>query len=280
VMNTGEIVGLAGGALCGGLMPMAWTHFFPDQNRYNGNLALQILVYAVLFIFTALAVSGSAKPEQKSVSLVSHIRDSLLLVAKTRTVFLLALGALVWGFCFNSIELYWQPRVRDILGGESSTWIFGLINGGYFLAALAGVGLINLVLTRGKKPLGLLLFISRLMTGALIILLSGQNTLAAFTLVYLLLFLFNGTSGVPEGTLINSLIPDDKRSSILSFSSLVMQSGGIIGALIFSALLGSIRVQGIWLLTGGVFALSAFLYLFIKAEKAPADQAKIRPQTE
>lgn len=59
---------------------------------------------------------------------------------KGSPVFLIImLTSLVWGFAFSGLETFWQPRVFHITGGMGSTFIYGLLTNGYFLAgALIG----------------------------------------------------------------------------------------------------------------------------------------------
>jgi MFS family permease len=269
VLNGGEILGLAGGALAGGFLPMLWSKNFPDQNRYNGNLILQISVQIVLLVLTLAFVrepERAAKvPGTEPATLLSHVRGSIRVVADSMNLKLLISGTLVWGFCFNSIEVYWQPQLKAILGSDQQTWLFGLVNSGYFLASLAGIGLMTLALRRKRSYPGMMALL-RIVIGMLIVVMAFQKNVPAFASVYLGLFMFNGMLNIPEGTLINTLIPDEKRSSLLSLSSLAMQVGGISGSILFSILLRYLDISGVWLITGTVFAVSSLIYLGIKPD--------------
>ncbi|WP_020613896.1 MFS transporter [Sediminispirochaeta bajacaliforniensis] len=267
ILNAGEILGLSMGALTGGVIPMVWEKYFPGQNRYNGNLTAQILILFLIFICTLLVVKEPADTTKTNKRLSKYVKESLRTVANSRKIILLIFGTMIWGFCFNAIELYWQPKMSWILKGETKTWIFGVINSGYFLASLVGVGIINLILRKKSDKPNVLLFLGRIITGVLIIVLSFQARLFSFASIYLLLFMVNGMLSIPEGTVLNSVIPDEKRSSLLSLSSLMMQFGGIIGSLAYSLLVGIIKISGIWILSGIVFGLSSCIFLRIKKEE-------------
>ena len=273
-LNGGEILGLALGALTGGMLPMLWAQSFPDQNRYNGNLILQISVQAILLALTIMFIKeprhkssgnkvGSEVPVAPFSALSAHVRDSLGTVAGSRNLKLLISGTLLWGFCFNAIEVYWQPQLKAILGSDQQTWLFGLVNSGYFLASLAGVGAMTLVL-RKKRPSPGMMVLLRICVGLLIVVLAFRKNVPTFASVYLGLFMFNGMLTIPEGTLINTLIPDDKRSSLLSLSSLALQVGGVSGSVLYSILLRYLDIPGIWLMAGTIFALSSLIYLGIR----------------
>ncbi len=266
VLNSGEVIGLATGALLGGVIPMIWGTYFPGQNKYNGNLVIQIIVLAVLFLFTIFGVQETTDAPKNRPLLLAHIKESLSIVVRNRNILLLITGTMIWGFCFNAIELYWQPQVKGILGTDSKTWIFGLINSGYFLASLLGVGMINLLLRKQRISQKRVLFISRIVIGLLIIVLSFQSNIAAFSSIYLFMFMINGMMNIPENTIMNTLIPDEKRSSILSFSSLTMQLGGIIGSVLFSMIVKSMKIPGVWLISGIVFGISSMLYTAMKMD--------------
>jgi MFS transporter, DHA1 family, quinolone resistance protein len=277
VLNAGEILGLAGGALAGGILPMLWAGAFPGQNRYNGNLILQISVQVLLLVLTLVfvkqpvcmpKVADPVLPKSHPApfsTLFSHVRESLGTVAGSRNLKLLISGTLVWGFCFTTIEVYWQPQLKAILGSDRQTWLFGLVNSGYFLASLAGVGLMTLALRRKRSYPGMMAVL-RVLIGILIMTLAFRKSVPAFATVYLGLFMFNGMLTIPEGTLVNTLIPDDKRSSLLSLSSLAMQLGGVGGSILYSILLRYLDIPGIWLLAGTVFALSSLIYLGIRTD--------------
>lgn len=164
--------------------------------------------------------------------------------------------------------------MKAILGSDKQTWLFGLVNSGYFLASLAGVGVISLLLGK-RQSYKTAMSLLRLTIGLLIMVLAFQKTMPAFASVYLGLFMCNGMLTIPEGTLVNTLIPDDKRSSLLSLSSLAMQLGGVSGSVLFSILLRYLDIPDIWLITGSVFALSGFLYLGILPDGSP----QIRPDS-
>jgi MFS family permease len=280
-LNAGEILGLALGALAGGFLPMLWAGTFPGQNRYNGNLILQISVQAILLVLSITFIKepahkssenkvGSEVPVAPLSTLFIHVRGSLGTIAGSRNLKLLISGTLLWGFCFTAIEVYWQPQLKAILGSDQQTWLFGLVNSGYFLASLAGVGAMTLVL-RKKRPSPGMMMLLRISIGLLIVMLAFRKNVPTFASVYLGLFMFNGMLTIPEGTLINTLIPDDKRSSLLSLSSLALQVGGVSGSVLYSILLRYLDIPGIWLMAGTIFALSSLIYLGIRPDQPLGD---------
>ena len=261
VMSAGETIGLAGGALLGGFLPLLWDRLRPGANRYNANLVAQILILCALGILTMATTKKDKAPPSAPIAFKAYVADSFAIIKKSRTLSLMLAGFCLWGFTFTAIEVYWQPRLKDLLGSDSQTWIFGVVNSGYFLASLVGVLAVNLFLTKRKTSLLFSVFIFRLITGAFILVLAAQASAISFSIAYLTMFLFNGMANVPENTAFNAQIPEEKRSSLLSVASLAVQLGGAAGSLLFAALVTRLSVPGIWIIAGLVYLASSLLYL-------------------
>jgi hypothetical protein len=45
-----------------------------------------------------------------------------------------------------------------------------------------------------------------------------------------------------------------------------MQLGGIIGSVVYSMIVKSIKIPGVWLISGIVFGISSMLYVSMKTE--------------
>ncbi len=257
-MGLGESLGLALGALLGGLLPLAWVRLFPLANRYDADLLAQILGLVILFVLTLRFVHEGVNPKEgRGRRLGAALRQGL----SQPLVALLLLASLFWGLCLGTIETWWQPRLRDILGSDSRTWVFGLVNGGYFLASLLGV-LVTARLPRSisERPLGFLA-LARLALGGLMVVLALQTSLGGFALVYLSMFFFNGLASVPEGTVLNKAIPEAGRSSILSIASLAVQLGGAATSFAAAAFVPRFGIVWAWILAGLLFAASSACYL-------------------
>ena len=260
-MGLGETLGLALGALLGGYLPVFWSQFFPNDNRYNGNLLAPIVIVSILIILTML--THSQKSPIRHQKLGVFLGESLGFVRSSKPIRLLLAGVWLWGFAFSAIELYWQPQLQAILGSARDSWIFGGLNGGYFLAAAFGTALVGYLLTLTKLSRFAAIGILKLLMGISMVLLAFQGQVAGFAVLFILIMGFNGMVNVPENTAFNVEIPVDKRSSLLSLSSLVMQLGGILASVLFSLLVGSLGIGTIWIIAGLAFALSSILYFYL-----------------
>ncbi|OHE70024.1 MAG: hypothetical protein A2Z99_13440 [Treponema sp. GWB1_62_6] len=260
-MNIGETIGLALGALLGGFMPSLWSALFPGDNIYNGNIFIQIVLVIVLFILTGFA--HTERSAVKHESLGSFLHDSISLIKANKVIKLLLAGILVWGFSFNAIEIYWQPQLKDILGSEKQTWLFGALNSGYFLMSVIGALAVGSFISLTKLSQFSAIGILKIALGVTIVVLAFQGRFIGFSILFLLVMGFNGMLGVPESTVFNIEIPADKRSSLLSLSSLAMQVGGIVASVFFSLVIARTTIAIVWAVAGTAFGFSSILYFHL-----------------
>ena len=259
--NAADTAGLALGALAGGFVPMGWSFLAPGAGRYDGNLIAMLILTAVLAAVVVLAVPEEPPRTGEREKVGGFLAGSLQAITGSRELALILVTMIAWGFAFSAVETYWQPRLADILGSVESTWVFGAVSTGYFLAALLGSLASPLVLERTRISPYLLLFALRLTTAGFIVLLALQGSAAGFAVFYLAMFCWNGMVNPPEGTVLNLRIPAERRASLLSVASLLVQLGGLAGALAFGALVGLLKIPGVWFAAAAVFAASAPLYL-------------------
>jgi len=272
VMNIGEAAGLASGAVLGGLLPDLWLRLRPESNQFSGNFLAQLSILAILLAST-LPYKDQAASE-KPLTLRRLATESAVVIKSSPILKILLLAGLLWGFTFNAIELYWQPRLQTLLPPDNSgLWFFGVINSGFFLTAIVGSLLMNLLLSKLKINNVLAAAILRMCLAGTLWLLAMQNGVAAFSTLYLMLMLCNGMLNIPEASLFNSIVPSAQRASFLSLSSLLVQLGGIAGALVFSLLLPLLGITGVWRLAAAVMLLSAGALLLLSGRKVQTVQS-------
>ncbi len=257
-MGVGETLGLALGALIGGVLPALAKGLLPGRNEFTLNIAFQILLTLILIGMTVFF--HEAKGERKQTPIGEFLKEASLTVRRSGALKILLAGAFVWGFAFLSIELYWQPRLRDILADKGQTAIFGYLNGAYFIVATLGTLLGGRLIARYKPDNFLVMAAFRAVLGTFLAILAFQSAVALFSVFYLLIMGANGMLSVPESTEFNLGIPEEKRASLLSLSSLVMQLGGIFASLLFSLVVASVGIKSVWIVSGALFALSAVPY--------------------
>jgi len=257
-MNIAEASGLALGAIAGGYIPMIWKRIHPIGNMYDGNLIVQIMILLILLLITGL--SGYSDPGENHTKLKTLIDESKSLIKANTIIRIILFGSVSLGCVLNALETFWQPYVRAIIGSDEKTWVFGIINGAYFIVAVGGSLMAGYLLNRLKIRKLYLVGLTRVLIGAATVIMAFQNTVLSFTVFFLSTMFGNGFMGVAENTMLNVEIPNEKRASLLSLISLSVQIGGICAALVFSIIKRYTSINVIWIVAGIIVLLSSLLY--------------------
>jgi MFS transporter, DHA1 family, quinolone resistance protein len=262
-------LGIAVGSLLGGLIPQFWGDFSQSAlglGRYGMNLLLMMLAVVIQIMLTqyliqehhqvgkGAALEGMKKlPEVLSTAVQYGLKDWIIL--------LLLLSNICIGFSLFGVETYWQPRLSSILGGDSQTWLFGVLAAGYFLAGSIGnLVSIPLCARAGGRYAGAL-FGMRVMLGLSLIIFALQETLLGFAVLYLIFFLFVGAETSPYAALFNHRVPNERRSTLLSFQSLVLQLGGLLGTVGLAFVAQGAGIGTAWVVAGAVLSISSVFFL-------------------
>jgi DHA1 family quinolone resistance protein-like MFS transporter len=263
-------VGIASSSIIGGLLPMTLgplTEGLEGMDIYSGNLLVILCLIGLQSILTQrlvvehmdgtkgeTAISGLRRlPDTIASSIQYGLRNRIILVLMASMVLL--------GFGLASVELLWQPKLKDILGGDSDTWIFGLVSAGYFLMGVAGNMVITPLCSRLGDDYAMALFLTRLSLGAMFLVLAVQEGLFGFMTFFLMVFMFNSMETSPHAAILNSEVPKDKRSTILSFESLVLQLGVVAGSLLMGYISNTYDIGTAWSLGAVIVLISSLVFL-------------------
>jgi len=264
--------GLGVGALIGGLLPMSLgkiTSQVPGWGVYSANLIAVGALDIVQFLLTSMLVVEHLHPDKSSdiwsgfKQTPEVISTSVQYGVKDRVILMLLVSTLAWGLGLSGLENLWQPQVKNILGSDSQTWIFGLLSTGYFLAGSLGYILITPICRLFKDNYPKVLFGTRLLMGTFFFLLALQGSLAGFAVFYLTLFVFNGMSNPPHAAVFNAQIPEAKRSTLMSFESFFLQIGGLLGSLVMGYIANTVSIPIAWFVGSGILSVSSLVYFFL-----------------
>lgn len=279
-------LGLA--SLAGGCLPSLAGRLLPRglfSNRYSINYLAYLLAALLQFVLTAALVRERRPGREggKGASLAGLaafpraalprvLKESVAFGLGERTVLLILLGGLAWGFSVSGLEQLWQPRVQEIRGGAGSSAIFGYLGFGYFAAAALGSWASTPLCRLFRGRYGRALGAAKLLMGGFFLLLAGAGTLPGFASLYLLTFAANGLASAPESAVLHGAIPSERRSTLLSLASLCTQAGGILGSLLMGFLAQSLSIGTAWRLAALVLAGSSWLYFSLpRGAEAGAD---------
>jgi MFS family permease len=153
------------------------------------------------------------------------------------------LGFSMWAFYAS------QPYMLDLLGSDA-VWIAGLVTAGIALSTIAGNQLVEVLSRRCGRRTTLLLGAATVETGAAVAL----GLVSSFWLALPALLLIMGASGVTSPVrqaYLHQVVPSDKRATVVSFDSMISNTGGVGGQVGLGAL-GESRSIGAAFVAGGI----------------------------
>ncbi|MBT4287526.1 MAG: MFS transporter [Deltaproteobacteria bacterium] len=265
-------VGLGMGCLIAGWLPTGFGNLTTQISGftiYSSNLIAIGIMVIIQFSITQIVVKEELQSRHPFKILDGFkqfpniVKTSLQYGIKNRTLFLLLMSTFAWGVAISGLELLWQPRVKNIINLESGTMIFGVLATGYFMADALGNILISKICNIFKNAYPMILFYTRTAMGVFLLILAFQSRIIGFTFFYWTLFIFNGMSNSPHAAIFNSAIPTDKRSTLLSFESLFLQIGGLLGSLIMGYLANTLSISIAWILGAIILIISSFAYVYL-----------------
>ena len=239
--------GMAVAAIAGGYTP----DFMPDflgisGSEWNPLIASGVLM-AVLLLIYGLYFEGenhhdASAEDAPHQSIGGILRDAL----RNPFVAELLLVGVMAGVAIAAIDLFWQPRLREI-APDISYAIFGWMTFGYFATAILGpllIGQISKALKISPRrqmrliPLGFF---------GVILALGFIGSVPVFVPVYLAFMLLFSILSPATFTLINEASHNHNRSAMQSLTSLTFTLGAGTTALGLSWILRSSSLSALWI---------------------------------
>ncbi|MDF2595856.1 MAG: hypothetical protein K0R69_2197 [Clostridia bacterium] len=255
-------VGLGLGSIIGGILAAV-------SGTYLINLVLRVVFTVIIVSLTLMHIKElpvSQVKEQKR-SLLAHIKEGGQLVWAAPGLCLILGGVFFLGFFLSTIETYWQPAFMSVTTFPNSSWILGFIAcAGFFTVTLGNI-ISQKILVKFKKRWWRIYSISRMFFAVCIMLFAVQKNSVSFIFGYMGIYLFMGISNVTESTIINQLVPNHLRASLLSFNSFILQIGVMCAGVFSSLMIGYLDFKGIWLTAGVLLILYAIIVIVTTFEK-------------
>jgi predicted MFS family arabinose efflux permease len=141
------------------------------------------------------------------------------------------------------------------------------MSAGYFVASGLGSFIVTPISKLFNDNYQNLLAFFRFLMGATLVILAMQANITSFIGLYWLLFIFNGVMNSPHAALLNDNIPEEQRSTLLSFEALMLQIGGLLGSVGLGYLSDNLSIPTAWFVGAGILILSSFFYIFLPRQK-------------
>lgn len=260
--------GLALSAVAGGLLPVALG------GSLNAAVLAAVVAQGVHLVGLLTLMTDHRKSDRRALGsairrVPAVIRSGLALGMGRGPVSWLLCGSAVWGGALVGLELLWQPRFTDLLGGRSDTGPLGFLMAGAFLAAAAGSAMaprLARLVGGGTSRSAMALTLTQA-TIYLALAAAGSIVVAAPT--FIVVYLMGGARGPFHNELLHEHVAAEQRSTMLSAASLSLMAGGLAGSLSLPAIEAVAGIPWAWALVGGVLAASSLLYLAIPDRPTP-----------
>lgn len=254
-------VGLACGSIAGGLLA-------GGSGSFIFNIVLRLIFTLALFMLCAVFIH-ELKPMgdgKKRIALSELIREGKNTLSSKPGLGVIFGGLFFIGFILSAVETFWQPAYMEIPSDESSTWMLGIITFLGFGAVALGNIAAQKLLDRHSRW-WIIYTASRMVLASGIFLFAFQRGRFGFVWCYAFLYFALGVGNVVENTLINKMVPQSMRASILSLSSLLAQIGALSASLFSSLLINQLRFSGIWLISGALLAVFSIVVCILSLNK-------------
>lgn len=273
--------GLAVTSLLGGFLPeLSSVPLFRSISAWSpaGSFSVNLIVHGALvalagalawLLFGEKRPASGARPTAGSLRGLAHqVGGSVAFGMRNQNLAVLLFSSVAAGLVLLSVEAFWQPRLNQIMTAYTVR-VFGLLSSAYFAVAVAGSAVSPLVVTAfgGNRAVGLIAF--RVLSAVGLGVLAVQTETAGFSVAYLGFFLLFAAGNPAHAAMLNELVPDERRSTLISVNSLMLQLGGFGGSLLFGLLSQRFGIPVSWTVAACAFALSAALFIpLIKSEAA------------
>jgi MFS family permease len=242
ITGAAMLVGTVGGGLLGQL-----DLSIPYLVRSALLVAVFVIAYAVMHDigFTPQRLTIAELPS----AVARNARDGVTYGWGQRPLRLLMLasffqlGFFMWAFYAS------QPYLLDLLGSDA-VWVAGLVTAGIALSTIAGNQLVDVLSRRCGRRTTLLLGAAAVETCAAIVLGVVSSFWAALPALLLITAASGVTSPVRQAYL-HQVVPSEQRATVVSFDSMISNTGGVGGQLGLGAL-GESRSVGAAFVAGGI----------------------------
>lgn len=257
-INLFQCLGIGLGSLLGGLLSQTGS-------QYSSNLLSMLIFSLLLMLLTFLYVKETPVSEKSGsilCELKNQVQKNLLYTRNSPGLRKLLFLSLCTGMVLFTVETYWQPALTTTFP-QIKGWILGLLPfSGFFCTALGsqlGAVLLNRPSCRTQSRWWSVFFAGKFLLAASVVLFSFQQGLFLYAAKYSLIYFVLGYGSVSENALLNRILPNNMRASILSLSSLTVQLGALLFSIFAGFLINYLHFSGLWCLGAGIL-FAAVLY--------------------
>ncbi len=260
-------MGLAFGAICGGLLPDAFGDFAVHRgfSVYDISYAASLVMMAVLFCHTLFAITEEPRPlnpnalRQGFTSLPAVIKEAGVLALKHPTLSMLLFALALVLMATNPVEVFWPTHVKGMLDEDYANTVIGVLTAAYFFSIAFGAALSPRINRMFKRQNAVSLCVAFGCLSALQIAMALQGEIIGFVGMFLLFSVVLGTMETPASSILHCCVENHQRSTMLSLRSLVQQLGAAIGLMAVGGLAESYTLPIAWIGGAGLLIIAVLV---------------------
>ena len=257
-------VTLAIGSIAGGMIP-ALTGGRIDLVVWAALVggALYLLAIFLLMTETQGAHHGSVGAAFGRVPEV--MRAGVRMGATNRSLRLLLGASVGIGFTLSGLELLWQPRFLDLLGGTATrTGPLGfMLAGAFVMAAIGSASAPGLTRRLGGDPRRTA-FAGQLLMAVTVLGLAAAGRITAAAIAFAVAYFALGITNPVADELLHEQVPENIRATVLSVRSMTLQGAGMAAGLTLGVLAEARGIPAAWIVTALILAATSVLYLRVE----------------
>lgn len=253
-------IGLAVGAVLGGLLPDFWGAEAEKLGRsiYDASYAVSLVVMFGVFTFTQLWIVEEPRPltvkalTQGAGATPGVVKEAGRLALRHPVLPMLFAALALFLIATNPVEVFWPTYARQMLKEGYANTIIGALTATYFFAIALGASLSTYISRFFRRQYALTLVAVFACLAVVQIALALQHSIVGFAAVFIIYSVILGASETPASSILHMHVDDRQRSTMLSLRSLVQQLGAALGLILTGALAEVYSVSMAWMV-GAVF---------------------------
>ena len=260
-------MGLAFGAICGGLLPDVFgdVAFRFGFSIFDVSYAASLIMMIVLFVFTFVAITEEPRPlNLKALGhgftrVPSVVGEAGLLALKHPTLSILLFALALFLMATNPVEVFWPTYARGLLNDSYANTAIGVLTAAYFFSIAFGAALSPHINRLFKRQNAITLSVAFACLAALQIALAFQGAMIGFVVMFVLFSVVLGSTETPASSILHSCVENHQRSTMLSLRSLVQQLGAAVGLMAFGGIAEGYTLPVAWMGGAGFLMIAVLL---------------------
>lgn len=260
-------MGLAFGAICGGILPDAFGEAAVQRgfSAYDVPYAGSLIMMIVLFFYTLTAITEQPLPLNpkalgqgfRDVPVV--IKDAGLIALKHPTLSMLLLALALFLMATNPVEVFWPVHVKGMLEQDYANTAIGVLTATYFFSIAFGAALSPRINRIFKRQHAVSLSVVFASLAAVQVAMAYQGHIFGFVSMFILFSIVLGATETPASSILHACVENHQRSTMLSLRSLVQQLGAAIGLLMVGGIAEGYSLPVAWIGGAGFLMIAVVL---------------------